>query len=258
MSDRVEARIDDGLVEMRLTRAASGNAIDPAWVAAFGEAVSRCEGARAVLICAEGPAFTVGGDLKHFRSRVGDLDVALGEMVPDFHAALGALAALPAPVVCALQGPIAGGGLGLAFCADIVLAAPSVRFVCGFSLLGLSGDGGGSWWLPRLVGPRRAAEMMLLNRSVSAQEAVEWGIATTVVEADRLHSEALAIARRLAAGPAASLAHMKRLLRESWSASLPEQLDAETAAMIECGRTADAREGVEAFSGRRPPEFKGE
>jgi 2-(1,2-epoxy-1,2-dihydrophenyl)acetyl-CoA isomerase len=93
---------------------------------------------------------------------------------------------------------------------------------------------------------------------VSAQEAVEWGIATTVVEADRLHSEALAIARRLAAGPAASLAHMKRLLRESWSASLPEQLDAETAAMIECGRTADAREGVEAFSGRRPPEFKGE
>jgi 2-(1,2-epoxy-1,2-dihydrophenyl)acetyl-CoA isomerase len=100
--------------------------------------------------------------------------------------------------------------------------------------------------------------MMLLNRSVSADEAVEWGLATRLVDADRLHAEAISIARRLAAGPAVSLAHMKRLLRESGSASLREQLDAETAAMVDCGRTADAREGVDAFSGRRDPQFKGE
>ncbi len=245
--------VDDGLATMRLIRPDAGNAIDPAWVAAFGEAVAGCAGARAVLICADGPAFTVGGDLKHFASRIDDLNGALKEMVPAFHAGLGALAALECPVVAALQGPIAGGGLGLAFCADVVLAAPSARFVCGFSLLGLSGDGAGTWFLPRIVGPRRAAEMMMLNRSVTAEEAVEWGLATRVVDADQLESESLSAARALADGPPTALAHMKRLLRESWSATLPEQLDAETAAMLDCGQTADARRGVEAFMARRTP-----
>jgi 2-(1,2-epoxy-1,2-dihydrophenyl)acetyl-CoA isomerase len=258
VNDRITVSVVEGLAIMRLTRAEAGNAIDPAWVAAFGDAVAGCAGARAVLIRAEGPAFTVGGDLKHFASRLDDLGGALQEMVPAFHEALGALASLPAPVVCALQGPIAGGGLGLALCADVVLAAPSARFVCGFSLLGLSGDGGGTWWLPRLIGPRRAAEMMLLNRSVSAEEAVSWGLVTRVVKADQLDAEAMSIARELASGPTRSLAHMKRLLRESWTASLPEQLDAETAAMIDCGGTADARAGVDAFAGRRTPDFKGE
>jgi 2-(1,2-epoxy-1,2-dihydrophenyl)acetyl-CoA isomerase len=258
VSDRVSVSSDGDLAVMRLTRADAGNAIDPAWVAAFAQAVAACAGARAVLICADGPAFTVGGDIKHFKSRLDDLGTALREMVPDFHAALGALAELPMPVVAALQGPIAGGGLGLAFCSDVVLAAPSARFVCGFSLLGLSGDGGGTWWLPRLVGPKRAAEMMMLNRSVSAEEAVALGLATRIVDADQLEAEALSVARGLAAGPAVSLAQTKRLLRQSWSVSLGEQLDAETAAMMRCSQTADAREGVDAFSARRAPEFKGE
>jgi 2-(1,2-epoxy-1,2-dihydrophenyl)acetyl-CoA isomerase len=150
-----------------------------------------------------------------------------------------------------VQGPIAGGGLGLAFCADVVLAAPSARFVCGFSLLGLSGDGAGTWFLPRIVGPRRAAEMMMLNRSVSAEEAVEWGLATRVVDAGELEAQSIAVARQLADGPPTALAHMKRLLRESWGATLDEQLAAETEAMLDCGRTDDARRGVEAFLSRR-------
>jgi 2-(1,2-epoxy-1,2-dihydrophenyl)acetyl-CoA isomerase len=257
---RVTLSVDGGLALLRLTRPDAGNAIDPEWVAEFGEAVATCASdstVRAVLITADGPAFTVGGDLKHFASRLDDLNGALKEMVPAFHSALGALASLRVPVVAALQGPIAGGGLGLALCADVVLAAPSVRFVCGFSLLGLSGDGAGTWFLPRLVGPRRAAEMMLLNRSVGAEEAVEWGLATRVVAADELESQALAITRQLAAGPPVALAHMKRLLRSSWDATLDEQLAAETDAMLDCGRTADARSGIEAFAARRTPRFDG-
>jgi 2-(1,2-epoxy-1,2-dihydrophenyl)acetyl-CoA isomerase len=244
---------------MRLTRGDAGNAIDPQWVADFDEAVSACAAARAVLICADGPAFTVGGDLKHFASRLDDLGAALEEMVPGYHDALGRFATISAPVVAALQGPIAGGGLGLAFCADIVLAAPTARFVCGFSPLGLSGDGGGSWFLPRLVGPRVAAEMMLLNRTLTAEEAVSRGLATRIVDADRLEAEASEIARALAAGPTVSLSHMKRLLRRSWEVTLSEQLVAEADAMIDCGHTADAREGVDAFSSRRGvgPKFEG-
>jgi 2-(1,2-epoxy-1,2-dihydrophenyl)acetyl-CoA isomerase len=258
--DRVTLTVQDGVASLRLTRADAGNAIDPAWIAAFADAVAECQADRSigsVLITADGRAFTVGGDLKHFAGRRDDLSTALGEMVPPYHDALGRLAALEVPVVAALQGPIAGGGMGVAFCADIVLITDAVRFVSGFALLGLSGDGAGSWFLPRLIGPRRAAEMTLLGCDISAAEAVEWGLATRVVEAAVLEDEALTIARRLAAGPRTAHAHMKRLLRLSACSTLEQQLAAEAEAMIDCGGTSDAREGVSAFVERRPPQFGG-
>jgi 2-(1,2-epoxy-1,2-dihydrophenyl)acetyl-CoA isomerase len=258
--DRVTLSVADGIASLRLTRGEAGNAIDPSWVTAFGAAVSACvadDSIRAVLISAEGRAFTVGGDLKHFASRHDDLDRALAELVPPFHAALGMLASLRVPVVAALQGPIAGGGMGLAFCADVVLVTPAVKFVSGFGLLALSGDGAGSWFLPRLIGSRRAAEMTLLGREVSAQDAVDWGLATRLVDVDALQAEALSVARALAAGPPLANARMKSLLRASATATLDEQLAAETEAMVESGGTADAREGVRAFAERRPPRFTG-
>jgi len=257
---RVTLSIDDGLAVMRLTRPETGNAIDPEWVLSFDEAVSGCAGdgsVRAILIAADGRAFTVGGDLKHFAARLDDLGDALAEIVPSYHAALGRLAGLRAPIVAALQGPIAGGGLGLAFCADIVLAAPDARFVCGFSQLGLSGDGAGSWFLPRLVGPRLAAEMMMLGRELSAEEAVTHGLATRVVAAASLEEEAMVVARALATGPSRALGYMRALLRGAWEATLEQQLEAEAEAMIDTGRTDDAREGVQAFGQRRPPRFRG-
>jgi 2-(1,2-epoxy-1,2-dihydrophenyl)acetyl-CoA isomerase len=136
-----------------------------------------------------------------------------------------------------------------------VLASPTARFVCGFSRLGLSGDGGGSWWLPRLVGPRRAAEMMFENRELSAEEAAQAGIVTRLVPAEQLEAQARAVAQRIAAGPAVAFGQMRRLLRESGGATLDQQLAAETEAMIACGETADAREGVTAFLERREPRF---
>jgi 2-(1,2-epoxy-1,2-dihydrophenyl)acetyl-CoA isomerase len=257
---RITLSIDDGLAVMRLTRADAGNAIDGEWVTSFAAAVAAC-GAEstlgAVLVTAEGRAFSVGGDLQYLHGSLDDVPTTMRDMVTRFHAALGDYATLPVPVVVAVQGPIAGGGLGLAFCADIVLATPKAKFVSAFSQLGLSGDGGGTWWLPRLVGPKRAAEMTFLNRPVSAEEAVAWGLVTRVVPAADLQAEAVSTAQALAAGPTRALAHTKRLLRETWSMSLLEQLDAETDAMIDCADTADAREGIDAFATRRPPSFGG-
>jgi 2-(1,2-epoxy-1,2-dihydrophenyl)acetyl-CoA isomerase len=260
VSARVTLTVDGGLATMRLTRPDAGNAIDPAWVGSFAEAVEQCaadRSVRALLIVADGRAFTVGGDLKHFAGRLDDLGDALAEIVPPYHAALGRLAAIDPPVVAALQGPIAGGGLGLAFCADVVLVTEAVRFVSGFERLGLSGDGAGSWFLPRLAGPRLAAEMMLLGRELSAQEAVDHGLATRVVPAAELEAHATAIAQQLADGPTTALIHMRRLLRGSADATLAEQLAAEAQAMVQCGGTEDAREGVAAFAVRRPPRFTG-
>ena len=257
---RVLLEIDDGLAHLRLAAPERGNAIDPAWVEALGEAVGECErdgAVRAVLISARGPAFSVGGDLSHFAARTGDLSLALDEMVPPYHDALGRLASLSCPVVCAVHGPVAGGGLGLVFCADLVFASTEARFVCGFARLGLSGDGAGTWFLPRLVGLRRAQEMILGNRELSAPEALEWGLVTRLVAADRLEETALAAARELASGPTVALSHMRRLLRESAAATLEQQLKQEADAIIECGGTDDAREGVEAFVAHRVPRFRG-
>jgi 2-(1,2-epoxy-1,2-dihydrophenyl)acetyl-CoA isomerase len=260
MPERVDLAVEDGLAHLRLISPAVGNAIDPAWVSEFADAVNVCArdpDIRAVLISAEGARFTVGGDLRHFAAHSDDLQAALDEMVPSFHKALTLLATLERPVVCAVQGPAAGGGLGLTFCADIVLAASDARFVCGFARLGLSGDGGGTWFLPRLVGVRRAQELMYGHRALSAAEALEWGLITRVVAPDELHEQALATARELAAGPTLAFARMRQLLRESWGATVEQQLAEEGEAMVESGGSADAREGVEAFVARREPRFSG-
>jgi 2-(1,2-epoxy-1,2-dihydrophenyl)acetyl-CoA isomerase len=256
----VALEVDAGLARLRLVRPEAANAIDPLWVtelAAAVTALAQSGEVRAVLISAEGRCFSVGGDLRHFAGRSADLAEALEEMVPPYHDTLGHLASLACPVVCAVQGPAAGGGLGLAFCADLVLAAPEARFVCGFARLGLTGDGGPSWFLPRLVGLRRAQELMFANRELTAHEALEWGLITRIVPAAELQDEALAMARRLANGPTAAFASMRRLLRDSWGASLEEQLIAESGAVRRSGATADASEGVTAFAARRDPGFSG-
>lgn len=257
---RVTLTVAEGVARLRLVRPAARNAIDPAMVAALDSAAQECgddRAVRALLISAEGLAFTVGGDLDYLAARVEDLDDALEEAIPDYHRALARLAALDVPVVCAVQGAIAGGGLGLAWIADFVLASEDAVFATGFARLGLSGDGGSTWFLPRLIGLRRAQELVIGGRVLTAAEALEWGLVTRVVPPADLEAQAEALAARLAAGATVAFAHMRRLLRDSWSATLEQQLDAERAAMKVCAATADAREGVSAFVQRRSPRFTG-
>lgn len=249
---------EDGVARVTLCAPERRNAIDPRWVAEFATAVGRCadeRGVRAVLVAADGPAFSVGGDLAHFATRRADLDVALEEMVPAFHDALGDLAHLPVPVVAAVQGAVAGGGLGLAWVADLVLARDDARLAAGFDRLGLSGDGGSSWWLPRLVGLRRAQQMLVGGRVLDATTALEWGLVSEVVPGGELRARAEARTAALAAGPTAAYGRMRGLLQAQATSTLREQLAAETAAMVASGATGQAREGVAAFAQRRPPTF---
>lgn len=245
---------------IRLARAEARNAIDPRFVAELRDAVKgACApgAARAILVLADGPTFTVGGDIDHFTANVHRLGDELADMVGPFHEALGDLAEAPLPVVSGVRGAAAGGGLGLLWAADVVIAGEDLKVATGFARIALTGDGGWSYYLPRLVGIRRAQELVLEGRVLDAAEALEWGLVTRVLPVDEVDAAARDAAARLAAGPTLALAGQRRLLRESWGATVREQLAAELAAMREVGDSADAAEGITSFTQRRAPRFDG-
>lgn len=258
--NRVRLTIEDGIAEIRLVAADRRNAIDPQCITELLDAVTRATAdgaARAILVCADGPSFTVGGDIGHFNANIDRLPETLEAMVEPFQAALAGLAEAEIPVVCAVQGPAAGGGLGMLWGSDVVIAADDLKIATGFARIALTGDGGSSWHLPRLVGDRRARELILDGRVLNAAEALDWGLVTRVVPRADLETEGRAAAARFAAGPTAGFRRMKALLRASGERSLREGLAAEVDAMTAAGATDDAREGIAAFAERRKPEFRG-
>jgi 2-(1,2-epoxy-1,2-dihydrophenyl)acetyl-CoA isomerase len=225
------------------------------------EAARRCAetaGVRAVLITGEGPVFTVGGDIEVFASAEdAQRPALLRGMATEFHEALRRLISLEVPVVSAVHGAVAGGGLGLLYCADLVLAAEGTKFAVAFGGLGVSSDGGTSWFLPRLVGARRAAQLYFEGRVLSAEEATEWGLVSRTVPAAELAEEASALARRLAVGPTRGYGEMRRLLRDSWDRDVLSHFNAEEAAVARSFSSADATEAVSAFLSKRPADFQG-
>ncbi|MBB2505958.1 enoyl-CoA hydratase/isomerase family protein, partial [Amycolatopsis echigonensis] len=178
-------------------------------------------------------------------------------MTSGYHTALRLLSEIDAPIIAGVHGAVAGGGLGLLCIADIALAAEGTKFATGFAALGLSGDGGNSWFLPRLVGLRRASQLYLDERVLNADEALDWGLVSEVVSADRLEARTSEVARRLAQGPTRAYGEIRRLLRDSWSASLPEQLHAETEALARTAATLDAVSAIDAFAHKTRPNFEG-
>ncbi|MDO8187726.1 enoyl-CoA hydratase-related protein [Conexibacter sp. JD483] len=251
---------DDGLARLRLTRPEAHNAIDRTLVDELHDAAAACAARpdlRALLIEAEGANFTVGGDLRHLNGVGDDLPAELQRMISRYHAGLAQLGALEVPVVTAVQGAAAGGGLGLLWCADVVILADDARLASGFARLGMTGDGGSSWAVTRLAGSRRAWEFLAEGRVLNAQEAVEWGLVSRVVPAAELAEEAERSARTLAAGPTRAYAHLRRLIGAASRSSWPEQLDAERQVMAELALTEDVRAGIGAFVEKRAPVFRG-
>jgi 2-(1,2-epoxy-1,2-dihydrophenyl)acetyl-CoA isomerase len=252
-SSRVTLSIEEGLARLTLARAEARNAIDPPMVQGLAEAVGRCGDVRALLLTAEGSTFSVGGDLRYLSERSHRLAEELDPMIALYHRTLAQIAELPAPVVCAACGGAAGGALGLLWCADVTIVAHDAKLASGFTALGLSGDGGSSWWLPRLIGLSRARELLLSGRVLSGTEAADWGLVTRAVPSDRVKQEAERVARALAELPAAGYAETRALLARSSERDLHEGLAAEHAAMLRTAATADARERVAEFVRPAPP-----
>jgi 2-(1,2-epoxy-1,2-dihydrophenyl)acetyl-CoA isomerase len=254
MSVHVDVR--DRIARITLNRPDTGNALNLELATALRGAAEGLLGSDvgAVIIGGAGKAFCVGGDLNYMHDAA-DVGEAVLRLATAFHDGLEAFASLDAPVISAVRGAAAGGGMSLAIAADVVLAAESARFTVAYTAIGFPPDGGSSWTLPRLVGPRKATELMLLNERLDAHTALALGLVTRVVPDEQLDDEASALARRLADGPTRAHGAVKRLLRESATRGFTEQMAEEARTIATLSAAPEGREGVAAFLEKRAPRF---
>lgn len=253
--------VRDRVAHLTLNRPEAANALNIELAENLMRAAIRCDEdpeIRAVVITAKGKMFSAGGDLKDFAAQGERMPSYLKELTTYFHAAVSRLTRMDPPVIAAVNGTAAGAGMSLVCACDIVLAAESARFTMAYTRSGLTPDGSSTYFLPRLVGLKRALELTLTNRVLSAREALELGIVTQVVPDAELHGEAEQLAVRLANGATKALGTAKRLLHSGWSETLETQMEYEARAIADMARTADGQEGINAFLSKRPPVFKGE
>ncbi len=212
---------------------------------------------RCIVITGAGKAFCGGGDVKAFVENLPRIGVLIKELTTYVHGAVSRLVRTPKPVLTAVNGVAAGGGLSLAISGDLVLAAESARFTMAYSRIAATPDGSSSYWLPRLVGVRRAVELFYTNRVLTAREAMEWGLVTRVVPDGELAEATSKLAAELAQGPTLALGRGKLLFHSATTESLETQMELESQAIAQSGHTEDFAEGVRAFAAKRAPSFKG-
>jgi 2-(1,2-epoxy-1,2-dihydrophenyl)acetyl-CoA isomerase len=244
---------------LRLNRPESLNALDRELVDALGHALEqaiRHSNVRAVVLTGEGGAFCSGADLKEALREL-DAGADLGGRLASFQRNVRLITEAPKPVIAAVDGAAVGFGADLALACDLRLLSDRAYFEEKFVGIGLMPDGGGTFHLPRLVGLGRALELLLLGERVDARRALELGLAWRVVPAAELLEQALAVAARLAEGPPLALAAIKRATRQSLDGTLADALAREAEGQAALLRSADLREGVLAFTGKRKPSFRG-
>ena len=215
---------------------------------------AQADDVRAVVITGAGRGFCVGQDLTEFREAPGDIGERLRG---NYHPNILALRSLEKPVLAAVNGPAAGAGLSFACACDLRLAAASATFVPAFINIGLVPDSGSTYFVRRLLGTARAFEWMTSGRRVSAVEALEWGLVSEVAEDEKLAERAAERAAELAAMPTRGIGLTKRLFDHAEYATLEEQLELEAQLQTAATKTADFREGVDAFLEKREPRFEG-
>ena len=241
-----------------LAGAQRGNRIDAAVATELRAAFEQLDGTvRAVLLRAEGDNFCVGGDLGAIEAMLDgpQPDPTLAPILVELHAGLRAMVAAPAPVVCAVQGWVAGAGIGLLAASDIVLAGASARLRPAYLKVGLSPDGGTSWALARALGVQQAMDVLLADGVLSAGRALEVGLLSRVLDDADVLPVAVALSEQLAAGPTAAFQRTRELVRGAASATWSQQLDAEAERVVASATGPEGREGIRAFLESRPASF---
>ncbi|GGN35860.1 enoyl-CoA hydratase/isomerase family protein [Streptomyces fuscichromogenes] len=266
MTDTVRYEVSDGLATITLNRPEAMNALNIATKVALREVTQEAAAdtaVRAILLTAAGDrAFCVGQDLKeHITLLASDRETGAGQTMTTvrehYNPIVRALVSAPKPVVAAVNGVAAGAGLGFALAADYRVVADTAAFNTSFAGVALTADSGVSWTLPRVVGPGRAADLLLFPRSISAQDAYEWGIANKVVPAAELRAEAEKVARVLADGPTVAYAALKEAVAYGLTHSLDETLDKEDELQARAGASEDHGIAVQAFVNKEKPKYLG-
>ena len=253
--------VQDGIAWITINRPKSYNAIDLDAVKELLDVANRCgsdEKIRcAVLTGAGDKAFCAGGDVASFVENQDDIGLFLKEMTTYLHMAVSRFAWMKAPLIASVNGVAAGAGLSvMAFC-DLAIAADHATFTSAYTHIGLTPDGSSSYFLTRILGTRRTAELYLTNRVLSAEEALDWGLINRVVPAEDLRQEVEKLAASLAKGPTLAYGGIKKLLQTAPNDSLESQMERETRIIYEMAMSRDGKEGVKAFVEKRKPVFEG-
>lgn len=248
--------IRDGVATITLNRPDAANSLNHELSSEMLDAIIRSEedpGVRALVLTATGRFFCAGADLRSFYSSNDELK----NRVSLLHVALSRMVRARFPVIGAINGTAAGGGMGLACACDLLIAAESAKFIMAYTRRGLSPDGTTTYFLPRRIGLGRALELAYLNRTLSAREAMEWGIVNRVVADAELAGTAHAMAAELAKGPTRAYAAAKRLMHSGCVETLETQIENEIRSIYEMASTEDTREAIRAFNKKRTPVFSG-
>jgi len=260
MTTPIRLEMQDGLAIVTLAEPARGNPFDGGFTRAFKQVfldLWNTGGLRAVLLRADGPNFSFGGDLKKFHPERANLAPIVRAWTADLHMGLQRAWRLPVPIVAAVQGFAMGGGVALFAGCDVVLAGESARLGSAFAQLGFSCDSGSTATLTARMGLARARRFVLLAEVLSSQEALQAGLVDRVVADDKLQDGALALAESLARGPTVAYGEIKRLFLRAGAAHLEAQLEDEALTLARVSASADAQEGIAAMAERRKPEFRG-
>jgi 2-(1,2-epoxy-1,2-dihydrophenyl)acetyl-CoA isomerase len=252
--------VEDGVARVTLNRPDGANALNMALADALAETLMQLAQDRAircVVLTGAGRMFCAGGDISGFSAAGDNAPAYVAALARRAHDSIAALARMQKPLLTLVNGPAAGFGLSLALAGDLVLAARSASFSTAYGGIGLTPDGGMSWVLPRLIGLRRAQDMLLGNRRVGAEEAERIGLITRLVEDEALAAEGAMLAAQLAAKPVAAFSAARALLLASYGSSLEDQLEREAATIGLAAAGAEFREGIGAFLAKRKPDFSG-
>lgn len=244
------------IARITLDRPDAANGMNDTMTRELADAARRCDAdaTKVVVLTGSGRFFCAGGDLKSFASAPSRGRYIKG-VADDLHRAISTFARMDAVLITAVNGVAAGAGFSIAVTGDLVLAAESASFTMAYTRAGLSPDGSSSYYLPRLIGIRRTQELMLTNRTLSAQEASQWGLVTEVVPDAELEARTNQLADQMAATARQSNGAVKALLLTTFKNGIEEQMELEGRLIAERADSADGREGVDAFLAKRKAEF---
>lgn len=260
--ENVTYELTETVATVTMNRPDALNALSLQLTADLAAAIRKAvdDNARAIILTGNGRAFCSGGDLREMKSmweREGRIEAFLEAPLAALHDVIQLIRETPIPFVAAVNGVCAGAGVNFALACDVVIAAEDASFREAFVRIGLSPDCGGTFFLPRAVGDKIAAELFMTGDAVSAERALEIGMINRVVTPGELGTESAKFAAKLAAAPTGSIGRIKRMLNASFSNDLRTQLALEHECQIESGKSDDFREGVAAFFEKRPPNFSG-